>query len=603
VNNDEAAGQRRMNVSSSRVAAAVTNAFDPFGVPKYWSGLATRTQVELWLDKDARAHTQDDGTTACGRYYQHLKLEMQQSINNIMEPFRSMAVSMLMGNGNLQELMRSERMAEQFRLVDSIIRERYPNERGTLYRPEYNHHFLSEDSTGKIVAMDDASIVKLFAQRGKTVDGRGEVFPHIIITTSHAQGETLSDVTSITHGIESMARDSEKVPLPHGYVDTGITSGQTLMLYACDVEKSPMLNGAELLDRINELKHIRDTGKVERNFRSISPGAKRIAKLMLKCMVEDPEAIDTRDDRGMRDIVEEGDAPLRLKEDAAEIAHHFQLIGYSKGGNVVSDAMRYLVSELTAKNAQGQDVFQMHPKSPTVNGEGTGMNTSNVSKIVRNIAVMALASVEMGMDQYYKDHGVRRVAINSDKDLISAHHNYEGSLYDERWIIQGVKQHMGHAPQDMMGTRDGHLGYGHGDKRVDRRLKEFFAPNFGKAAIGRVFFDAHAAEGVVRIETATGTMGRQIEPFMDTIRTEVAKALKIGPDSVTCSRDGGVITLTCKRTDFTKSTDALHGLKKAFEALRKDHVKGLVITQSIIEPNGDIDKQIKSVGGRWGGRG
>ncbi len=574
--------------------------FDPFGVGKFWQDTATRTKVELWLDRDVREHKVDDGTTACGRYYQHLKRETQQVMDGIVWPVRTMVTDTLMHNASLQDMMRSPAMAEQFRFIDRIIRERYPNEHGALYRPEYNHQFLTEDSADKIVTMDDADVVKLFAPENKAKTG--ELFPHILITSSHAQGETLNDVTAITHGIAALARDSEGQPLPLAYVDTGITPGKTLMLFACDVEKSPLLNGAKLLDRMNELKRIAKTGEVETAYNDISPGAKRIAKLMLKCMVEEPALVDTKESRDMREIGAQNDQPVRLRADAVDIAHHFQLIGYSKGGNVVRDAMRYLVGELTAKNAHGQDVFAINPQSPQINGDGTGMTPRNISKLVRNIAVMALASVEVGMSEHYKQHGVRGVAINSDKDLISAHSNYPGSPYDERWMIQGVERDVGHAPRDMMGTRTSR-GFMLDDPRVERRTKEFYAANYGKAAIGHVKFNGQAAQGEVTIEAATGTMDTQIEAFKPIIEGAVAKAMKLRPSNVTLTLDQtlpGTFALKCNGVDFTRSSDALRALHAAFTELRTE-IKGLLITQSILDPKGDIDQQISRVGAR--GRG
>lgn len=590
-------------VTNSSVKGVAFNPLDPLGIGKFWQEQATRAHISVWLDQDART-THTDGSSAFGRYYQHVKSLLQDTFEYLPEPLRSLMKSPLKNDSTVQKILRSQDQVDLFRLIDATIRKRYPNEHGELYDEKYNHKFLTENSKGDIVAMDEDAVVKLFDKRGD-VEGKGEIYPHIILTSSHAQGETKNDITSITHGIEALARDSEGKKLPHGYVDTAVKPGQTLTLYACDVDKSPWLNGAALMSRILELKRIEKTGEVETDFNEISPGAKRLAKLMLKCMVEDPQSIDTKDPRSMHDIAINREQPLRLRADAIEIAHHFQLIGYSKGGNVVSDALRYLVSELSARNAREQNLFEMHPESPALNGDGTQMNTHNISKIVRNIASMAIASVEVGMSDYYKAHGVRRVAFNNNNDLISAHHNYEDSVYDERWIIDGVEQHVGHAPQDMMGTRDDIKGYAHNDPRVARRLKEFFAPNYGKAAIGRVVFNGHADAGEVTIEAATGTTDRQIEQFASTIETAVAKALKLRPSGVKLTSNPeqpGIFNLNCKGVDFTKSANALNGLKDAFTELRSSPaIKGLLVTQSILDADGDIDRQIKVVSAR--GRG
>lgn len=540
----------------------------------------TRTQVQAWLEQDAIKHQVDDGTSAGGRYYLHIKNDTQSKLGMFPPVVRGMLKGQLMYNPKLQEFMRSQVMVDQFNLIDRIIRERYPHDAGTLYQPQYNHRFLTETShsarsNGEIVSVEADAIVKLFDKKNKG-------FPHVIVTSSHAQGETLEDVRGITHGIEALARDSEGQELPHGYIDQGVKPGQTLTIYACDVEQTPWLNASSLMARILELKKIAATGEPEKEFNHISPGAKRIAKLMLKCMVEEPAQIDVNDPRPMHDSAAGEQKPIRLRADAVDVAHHFQLIGYSKGGNVVSDAMRYLVSELTAKQKDGQSVFQVE--------NGKEADQASVRNIVRSIAVMALASVEVGLSEHDKAHGVRRVAFNSDKDAISAHHNYESGQYDERWIIKGVDRHVGHAPQDMMGTRALIRGFAHDDPRVARRLKEAFAPNYGKAAIGHVLFNGRAPQGEITIEAATGTTDAQIEAYKGDILHACEIAGLRGADLINDKENPGIFTLKVAGWDFRNDRRVLGQLKKAFEYLR-NQTPGLVIAQAIID--GEIQAQIQ----------
>jgi hypothetical protein len=584
-----------MQVMNSTAMAIVSKMPDPFGVRARWMREQILLELGPWLDRDAATHTKDDGTSVGGRYYTHLKNKMQKVMESYPDAIQHGTKQVLMHDPSMQEMLRGEHMVEYFRMIDAIMRERYPNDQGILFRPEYNHHFLTEESHasgghGKIVAMPVDEIVKLFARPKQAKKGEMDDFPHIIVTSSHAQGETLKDVTNITHGIEALARDSEGKPLPHGYRDKGIASGQTLTIYACDVEKSPMLNAAQLLSRILELKKVVKTGKPEKEFNDISPGAKRIAKLILKCMAENPAMVDVDDPRPMRDIAVHATAPIALRADAVHIAHHFQLIGYSKGGNVVSDAMRYLVSELTAKNAKGRDVFIKHEQSPTrQQGERT-MSPDNVRNLVRGIAVMAIASVEVGMSDYYKQHGVRRVAFNNHHDLISAHHNYEGSRDDERWMIEGVEREGGHAPADMMGARADIKGYAHDDPRVARRLKEAFAPNYGKAAIARVLFGEGAAKGHITIDPAAGTTDQKIEAY----EGEIARAFEIvGLIGATLHRhpnNGGRFTIDVPNANFATDEKALTKLQKAFSYMR-ENTKGLVISQAILDE--DIAEQLR----------
>lgn len=562
----------------------------------------TANEIEKWVDYDAEHHMADDGTSPGGRYYVYVKEQMQAALGTMPKGWGEAVKRQLKDNQQLQELMRNNEMAEQFERVDATIREiyhrKYPERAanmrwcGTLCDKQFNNQFLTEHSRatgekhGKIEAVDVDKIVALFQPKNQ-----GN-YAHVLMTFSHAQGETLNDVMSITHGVEAMARDSEGEELPHGYIDKGVKPGQTLTLYACDVEETPWRNGAALLRRVNELKRLVRTGEPEQNFNEVSPGAKRVAKLILKCMAEDPSQIDVNDARPMREIAAKAKTPVRLRADAVDIAHHFQLVGYSKGGNVASDALRYLVSELTARNAVNQDVFNTHEDAP-VQSAGHSMNPHNVRNIVRSISLMALAAVEVKMSDHDKAYGVCRVAINNQHDLISAHHNYEGSMHDERWIIEGIEEHHGHAPHQFMGSRKlseefEARGYAHEDGRVARRLKEFYAPNYGKAAVGHVLFNGRAHEGEVTIEAATGTTDKQLMQYNDVINAAFARAGLVGARFENDPEHPGMFNLSCRDpqsdepVDLTKNVAALTKIQQAFEYLKRPEQKGLVIAQAII---------------------
>lgn len=552
-----------------------------FGTPERVRDIAIKTLVQQWIAHDKRTHTMDDGTTAGGRYYDYAKSSFGSPEGIFWGPLLRITSAaqrdLLLHDAEFQEMMRSEKMTRQFQLVGNLIRDNYPNEHGALFAKKYNHHFLTEDSTGKIVAMNDDAIVALFRKPEGGAAPSGDAYPRLLITSSHARGESLADVTSITHGLESLARDSHAgKKLDHGHVDTGVKLGQTLTLYACDVEENPMLNAAALLRRILELKRIAKTGE-EDTFTEVSPGAKRIAKLMLKCMVEDPTRIDTKDERLICDSAKAKNGPIVLRKDAIDIANHFQLVGYSKGGNVVSDAMRYLIHELKAVNpAHRTPVFAVQPRL----GEGKGpegVSQHSIRDIVRGISVMAIASIEVEMAEEYKKHGVRRVAFNNKNDIVSANSNYQSKPYDERYLIDGVIEEAGHNPEHMLGTRgdevaDAIVGYAHQDGRVTRRLMEFFAPNYGDVAIGHVHFDERAKEGIFTIEAASGSTDAQFTQYLKSIKDaflhQRLHGIKIehapyepGQFTVHCAPRGGVV-------DFSKNAGALQKVRAAFTALR-----------------------------------
>lgn len=575
----------------------------------------TRLQVMAWLEKDARVHTADDGTSAGGRYYLHMKNQMQSWLGLFPPPIRFFVTDQLKSNPELQARMRDALMARQFRLIDAIIRERYPDDHGRLFKEEYNHKILTETRPeagkrdGTIVAVGPDKVVDLFKRHIPSASTMGNDYPHIVISFSHAQGETRKDVKRITHGIEVQATHAQGEKLNLGYLQDGeeINRGHTVVLYACDVEETPWLNGAALLERINELKRIEATGEPDREFKFVSPGAKRVAKLMLKCMVEDPTTIDVDDEKSLAEIMSYSDAPMRLREDAVHIANHFQLVGYSKGGNTATDAMRYLIHELTAERANGKKLFAKH--------DGTEISERRIRSIVRSIATMALASVEVKLSDFDKKHGLRRLSVNNREDLISAHNYFEDAADDERWMIEGIDQHMGHAPEDYFGRRgrknepaDGFgfiPGYAARDERVKRRLQEFYAPHYNRAAITTLHFGSAAndarADNVVYFETSPGTTDAQLverDSEEKPSRIDVMKYAfqQAGLHGVKITRDDdnpGFFKLSANGVHFTQRA-GLEKLQKGFQTLRTDINNRLVIAQTIIER--DIGERLKGLG-------
>lgn len=615
--------QRAMISASFKIAAKAKEAF----AQNYTEGY-----IKKWVDEDA-AHMlmpdgsirPDDGSSPGGRYYTSVKEENDLSkLNMFVRPFTREVLTQVK---EVQNFLRSPEMADHFERVHEQIEQIYHRDypeiakqirwHGTLFDERFNHKFLTEtrpgqNGHGKIIDADPNRVAALFKPLSNLHPLRTREYPHIVFTSSHARGETFEDVRCITHGIEAMVRDSTKVPLKHGYYNEGVKSGQVLTLYACDVEESPWRNGAALLNRINTLKAL-PKNTPDKEFKNMSPGAMRIAKMMLKCMVEHPEDIDVNDTRRLSDIRINNAKPITLRADAQEVARHFHLIGYSKGGNVVSDAMRYMVAELTAKREDGKDLFQLHVADPTIRkSQDRTMSQHNVCNIMRSIPVLALASVEVGMSDFDKNHGIRRLSINNEDDLISAHHNFESTKYDERLIIKGSKDHLGHSPQEFLGTRglDKEFkarGYVHNDKRAARRLKEFEAPLYGKAAVGHLVFNGHAADGEVTLEAATGTTADQIVArktmILEAVNeawhpkrsigkhlSAVAKYTAKTPQLSVDHDNPGVVTLTCPGADFAHNREDLIKLRDAMKILRHPVSKGLVIADTILTE--DLPAQI-----------
>jgi hypothetical protein len=578
-----------------------------------WTKSYTETEIERWIDEvdSKRKIAPNEETSPGGRYYIYMKEGLQSRLNMLPEPARSNTRQFLMDSPHIQSVLRSDTMAEQFERIDPTIERIYRRKHpklaekmrwhGLLYDEKYNHKFLAENSKGEIVEVTQNEVASWF-KKGGGADGQD--FPHVIITSSHAQGETLGDVRSIIHGYTAQvdhSADGAKSALSVKCIDQGVGPGDTVILYACDVRKSPWQNGADLLRRVNELKRIGNNRDTE--FRHISPGAVRIQKLMLKCKSADPGAVDAQDMRPAEvSLAMQGKSPIMLRPDAGIIAHHFQPMGYSKGGNVISDVGRYGNYALTYTRSDGSALFRMNPKDPIClrTGDFT-MSTRNVRNIMRGHAYLAHAAVEVGLSDWDIDHGMVRKAVNNQHDLISAHGNYEGNEYrDHRLKVKGTTTHHGHAPDEFLGKRneDPQLtdeffvrGYMLDDPQAQRYSFQYFASNHGKAAIGHLSFKEGAEAGTLVIEPSPGTLDSKVMRHKATIERTLTKALgsRVTIEENLC--EPGRIKLQCKGKDFIHNPDALARLRTGFVALRQPDVQGLVIAQEIIDQEIEVQLQ------------
>jgi hypothetical protein len=520
-----------------------------------------KTQLENPFNFVAKAHHRawenfykSKGESPGGAIYQQLKFLFSGS--------GSVPPEM---QGAVKDLLRGDQAVQLAKALGDVI----PGA-GVLYEGQYNHKFLTESDAGEIVTADIDAIVKQFAG-----EDPNQKFPRIVITSSHAQGETLDDVTKITRGIESLIHHSQGETTPISAMRGQVKNlKQPIILYACDTQKNPFLNAVELMERLDELEEISRTGEADK-FKKASPSARRIARLFLKCVVTEPEKIDVNDARPLK-------IPLQLKANAEHIAQHFQLIGYSKGGNVVSDAMRCLIDELTAKDEQGQHLVRF--------AEGTELDKlllpdARIRNLVRNIACASFAAIELPMAQQYKNHGVRRFAVNNIYDKVADHKPYASSAGDRKIDIEGSPELLGHDPAAALGTRDAR-GYFLKDERVARRLKEWFAPMFGKAAISSIAFEDSRIppnSNAILIGTAPGTPDELLMQYKETIIKAMKNARLTGVTLETTSNQNGRAFILKCREKIASDPQAIKKLQAGFEALIQPEIKGLVIAQDILD--------------------
>lgn len=454
-----------------------------------------------------------------------------------------------------------------------------PNE-GELYQPQYNHQFLSEQADGTIAAIDPEKVISLFQATPANGMKKPQRFPRLIFTSSHARGDSLHDVTRITHGIEAMARDSwGGQQLSIGHLDQEVKPEQTLMLYSCETEKSAPLNGINLTERIVELEDNAALGRPDA-YKSISPGAMRTARLMLACMCENyyrddgSRLFDINDQRPLSEIFGHNEERIRLSPDAKKIAQHFQLMAYSKGGNVVSDALRLLQRDLLAVDDQDKGLVRT---SEHEEDRGYLRTQYGTRSLINNIECASIAARELPFTEAQKKNGMRRVAFNNAHDPLTSEYEYESSWNDEFYLIQGVKDPLkAHDPELAMGTRHAR-GYILDHPEVARRMKEFFAPHYGRAAIANLF----AEDGHIKIETAPSTPEAMLLKYRADIVRAMEQAGLHDPQVIENHLHIGTFVLSATE-DLSNDRAALAKLGVAFESLRQG-TPGLLIGQKIID--------------------
>lgn len=542
----------------------------------------------------AFAQLLNPGTSLATQLYDaakpYFRTPMQHAAEMLPEPLASLFSASTQSQDFYRSMMKQPMVLDQLELwADGLKSE------GTLYGSDYNYQFLAENGDGSIAAFDPDAVISLFQPTQRNGWVKPAHLPRVLLTASHARGESLKDVTNITHGIEALARDSwGGQALNVAKADAPIGPEQTLVLFTCDTEKNPFLNGIALQRRLNELEENAAKGTPDQ-FEHISPGAKRMAKLMLACMCEnyygesaqgEPTRLFSIDDpRPLSELLPEG-THLFLSADAGRIAQHFQLMGYSKGGNVVSDALRYLEKELTAKHPDGHHIV----RAPDGESEHHGIGKYGARGILRNIDCASMAAKEVAFSEAQQEAGFNRVAFNNQHDDLTKSDHYESTDRDEKYMIRGVRSKAGHDPVDAMGDRT-KRGYALDDPRVARRLREFFAPHHGKAALGRLIFDRE--EGVVQLKAAPGTPDAALAQFIPAMTEALGHAGLSGVRIEGNHVHQGLFTLHAS-DNLLEDPQAVRKLERGIAQLRR-HADGLVIAQRILDTT--IPAQLAQVEG------
>lgn len=364
-----------------------------------------------------------------------------------------------------------------------------------------NNHLWTHNKEGDLNHITSDDITPLFPE------GRSQEWPNIILTSNHARAWRGDDLTQLMQGIERMASDGWGKPLAAHPIVKGQSlsdvKGKNAVVLACHTEQDIYMNGAQLIRRriaLMEDKARQDPAN--RTLENISPAAVRLAKLILKTMMSresingvdlDREKQENTPAHFKKPFVADDERyqnfDFVLRSDASRIAQHLKLVGYSRGANTVTDALRFFYQECKALGPR--------LKTRDLNGNLRAVNDGDIQGIISNIGLLSLAPGEVPLTKAERETvGIRRTTIYNTHDLTAGHLiNPDAADYD-RWsdkliCIEGTRDDAGHNIVEALGDskREGYLMKPENAQKsqafadAQDEIKAFFASNFGKHAI------------------------------------------------------------------------------------------------------------------------
>lgn len=468
---------------------------------------------------------------------------------------------------------------------------------------KFNNRFVTYNEGGNDEVKDSLNLidpVPLIRQCFK--EGNEENWPTLLFTTNHALTSDHTHIAGIMRGLRTMIEhahgqklDYVAHPEDHYGPDGKATGlkGKTLILSSIYTQPTPQENGADLLDRLQELEGRRkdrpaasgsDARLRERwkdwlkesmvdpssffsayhhtrpffpgargETQHISPAARRLSKFLLAMIVKDPSQIDfdfpgTEAERisgvpkggqpGISPDMLPGEPSMVLREDASRLLSRVMLGGYSKGGNMVTDAMRLLKEELKEglkeRDAGGKPWRIIDARRfASINGSGKMPEDRQIiSRLLSSVGLLSIAAGEVPLTQAEKDAGIRRVNILSDKDLIAGHfaagRDHEYHSRDELIRVHGTDKEMGHRWQEaLMGVEGQPTGYIIADNKARQHIQAASSQLYGLPTLWDFRLEAvREQEREYRLSFSPGVLRRDIEQWGGALQSFLQEELR-----------------------------------------------------------------------------
>ncbi len=454
-----------------------------------------------------------------------------------------------------------------------------------------------------------------------------KLWPNMILTSSHAKVYDHHDVSEPMEGFRtlirhSFGRDAKSSPMlelvqytDEPYVPV-VGKKATLMIAAVDnaptedgQAANAWINGGRLIYRLNQLDRLDKLMTSEQPLSqeefekeyvfgnaheqgeakgAISPASVQLAKLMLSLIVKDPKTVMAA---RTEEAILSPEQPLVLRVDADKVMQHIKLVGYSRGGSIVTDAERLLILQLQHKGA-------------VVTYDGQPMDDEKITNLMQNTGIVCVNPGIYPLSARDQALGMRRITIRNRLDVISRHFFAEHTerfkhRHDTVYQVDGAADHAGHGIEDALGDED-KLGYiidedkaVAADRETLRRfrthIQAFFAPCHDKVGVSHIYTKEKVEEGC-DIQFSSGTGHELIGAVLPKITQECEK-MGLKNVSINAVQWHG---RTLYHVSYAPDTKAYDKLAKALTAL---HGKDIFVSMTVYDEMGVKAPPSKRVNG------
>lgn len=354
--------------------------------------------------------------------------------------------------------------------------------------------------------------------------------PKVVITSNHAFHETRPDLTAVTDNVERLTNASitairgpyeaiEEGDLPDHTAtidkEGGLDKDDILTVCVSHTRENNFLNLAQLFQRLDEVEQ--HYGQPENDpMNSVASTSRMVCETILQTIVEpaDRNKVSLRQDMNGSWELFDHDNPPRLRDDAAEIIRQSTFVGFSQGGNMMRDGMRFLTRELE----------ELAPLAEAEQGIGP-----DIRNILGAINMTVMSCNVKAMDDFYRERGVYVPILSNKSDGIAPPPAFKHATDDPRFDFDGFTDFSGHHPEMKI---EGILK----DDDTRRYFRGVFADSAQASAISMA--DIH--NGVIYFEKAPGTDPKLFESELKEMLDPQDRTQRIGQHAYTVERAGQI---------------------------------------------------------------